>query len=441
MTVQRLFPVPGRIREALAPPGSFRSDVLALMSGTAIAQAVTVAVSPLLTRLFAPQAFGALGVYLSLLAITGAAATLRFDQALMLPQQDDEAARLFWNALLSVAAFSGIAFLVILLFRGALSQALKMGEGSGALGLLPLALLFFGSFLTLNSWSARRKQFGRSSLAQMLRSLATAALQLLAGIFHAGATGLIGAAAAGEGLAALVLGRWVKRGDGALLRRALDWEPLRLAAKKYRDFPLFSSPQNLLNAVSQNVPLLLLAKFFGPVVAGFYVLGVRCIQVPMNFLLTSLRQVFFQKASATCNSGGDVYGLFRKATLSLLALVTLPAAVVVAFGPEVFAFILGKQWAASGEYARWLVLWLALMFANVPAVLFAQIYRKQRAVLLQDVLLLVARVLALVIGGRRGSPLLAIALYSLVGVAFNLFIIFWAGSFLRKSRGVLPWAS
>jgi O-antigen/teichoic acid export membrane protein len=411
------------------------------MSGTAIAQAITVAVSPLLTRLFAPQAFGTLGVYLSLLAITGAAATLRFDQALMLPQEDDEAARLFWNAMLSVAAFSGLALLAFLLFRDTLRQALKMGEGSGALGLLPLSLLFFGSFLTLNSWSARRKQFGRSSLAQMLRSLAAAALQLLAGIFHAGAAGLIGAAAAGDGLAALVLGRWVRRSDGALLRRALAWERLRLAVKKYRDFPLFSTPQNLLNAVSQNIPLLLLAKFFGPVVAGHYVLGVRCIQVPMNFVLTSLRQVFFQKASETCNRGGDVYGLFRKATLGLLALVTLPAAAVVAFGPDIFAFVLGRQWAASGEYARWLVLWLALMFANVPAVLFAQIYRKQRVVLLQDVLLLALRVAALVIGGRRGSALLAVALYSLVGVAFNLFIIFWAAGFLRRSKGAQPWAS
>ena len=81
------------------------------------------------------------------------------------------------------------------------------------------------------------------------------------------------------------------------------------------------------------------------------------------------------------------------------------------------------------------------MFANVPAVLFAQIYRKQRAVLLQDILLLALRVLALLIGGRRGSPLLAIALYSLVGVAFNLFVILWAASFLRRSRGTLPWAS
>ena len=77
--------------------------------------------------------------------------------------------------------------------------------------------------------------------------------------------------------------------------------------------------------------MLLLAKFFGPAVAGFYILGVRCIQVPMNFLLTSLRQVFFQKASATCNSGGDVYGLFRRATLGLLAMVALPATAVVCF--------------------------------------------------------------------------------------------------------------
>ena len=419
---------------ALVPKDSFKANVLTLMTGTAIAQMITVVVSPALTRLFAPEAFGALGVYLSLLAIAGAVVTLRFDQALMLPKETDPAAALFWDALLSVALISLVSLLGCALFFKQLLSILKVRAWSAVIFLLPVSLFFFGIYTTLNSWSTRQKKFGRSSVSQVLRSLAASAGQLFSGLLKAGPLGLIGGAVAGDCLAALALAWQVKRDDWTILKRSCAWDKMKCAARQYREFPLFSSTQNLLNAISQNMPLLLLAKFFGPAVAGFYVLGVRGIQIPMNFFLTSLRQVFFQKASELYNQGGDTYALFKKTTRGLLALVAIPSLAIVLFGPRIFAFVLGREWTVAGEYARWLVLWLMLMFANVPAVLFAQIYRKQKSVLIQDICLLTCRVLAIVIGGLRRSPLLAVVLYSLVGVFFNMFIIFWVGNFLRKDK-------
>jgi lipopolysaccharide exporter len=423
-----------QFRDKYALPGSFKANVLTLMTGTAIAQMITVAISPVLTRLFTPEAFGALGVYLSLVAIVGAVVTLRFDQALMLPKDTEIAAVLFWNSMLSVGVISGFSFLGCVLFFKPLLSILKVREWPAVIFLLPLSLIFIGTYATLNSWSTRQKKFGRSSISQVVRSLAASGVQVFSGLLKAGPLGLIGGALTGDCFAALALAWQVKRDDWPILRRSCCWDKMKCAARQYREFPLFSSTQNLLNAISQNIPLLLLAKFFGPAVAGFYVLGVRGIQIPMNFFLTSLRQVFFQRASELYNQGGDTYALFKRTTISLLALVAIPALAIILFGPGLFAFVLGRQWLVAGEYARWLILWLMLMFANVPAVLFAQIYRKQRSVLIQDICLLALRVLAIVIGGLRSSPLLAVVLYSLVGVIFNLFTIFWVGSFLRKGK-------
>jgi O-antigen/teichoic acid export membrane protein len=419
---------------AVAPKGSFKADVLTLMTGTAIAQLITIAISPVLTRLFTPEAFGALGLYLSFLAIAGAVVTLRFDQALMLPKDTEIAAALFWDAILSVGVISGFSLLGCVLFFKQLLSILKLREWSAVIFLLPLSLILFGTYATLNSWSARQKEFGRSSISQVVRSLSASGVQMFSGLLKAGSVGLIGGALAGDCFAALALAWQVKRDDWPILKRSLAWGKMKCAAWQYREFPIFSSTQNLLNALSQNMPLLLLAKFFGPAVTGFYVLGVRGIQIPMNFYLTSLRQVFFQRASELYNQGGDTYALFKKTTLSLLVLAAIPALAIFLFGPGIFAFAFGRKWIVAGEYARWLVLWLTLMFANVPAVLFAQIYRKQKAVLLQDIFLLTLRVLAIVIGGLRRSPLLAVVLYSLVGVFFNLFIILWVRNLLRRGK-------
>ena len=134
---------------------------------------------------------------------------------------------------------------------------------------------------------------------------------------------------------------------------------MKRLAKEYADFPVYSSPQGMLNAASQNIPLLLLAHYFGSATAGLYLLGVRILQLPMNLVLISLRQVLFQKASEVYNNGGDVYRLFKKTTLGLLALVIVPTALVMLFAPPAFSFVLGKEWYTAGEYARWLILWLA----------------------------------------------------------------------------------
>jgi O-antigen/teichoic acid export membrane protein len=422
------------LRNRLAPRGSFRADVLTLMTGTALGQALLLAIAPLLTRLFSPAAFGAFGAYLSLTAILGSVSTLRFDQALMLPSDEEEAASLLGAALLASALTAIAVLAATLLARRPVLAALRIEALGGWILALPLSVLSYGAFQALNSWAVRRKAFARSSAAQGMRALAIAAVQIGSGILSSGPGGLVIGAAGGDAAAAAVLAGSARREQGSLLRRSFAWRRVVASARTYRDFPLYSTPQNLLNAVSQHLPLLLLAKFFGPAVAGFYVLAVRSVQAPMNLLLTSLRQAFFQKASELHNRGGDTWSLFRRTTLRLLAMAALPVLAVVLFGPSLFAFVLGGRWLTAGAYARWLVLWLGLMFANVPAVFFAQVLRKQKQVLLVDIVLLAARALAIVAGGIGREPLLAIVLYSLVGVAVNLFMIAWVGRLLWRGR-------
>lgn len=430
-----------RIGRTLIPKGSFKADLLTMMTGTSFAQLLTVVLSPVMTRLYTPAAFGILGVYLSLAAILNSVSTLRYDQALMLPKENETAANLFWCAALSTAMISGLTLSAGLIFLKPILSALREHSVSRLVLLLPVSILFYGIYTALNSWSIRQKQFGRSSFSQVARSFSINGVQIAAGIMKTGASGLIAGVITGDFAGALVLTQRLGKKHLGQLKRALNWKGIRQAAFQYRDFPLFSSSQNLLNTVSQNIPLLLLAKYFGPAVTGLYVLGVRGLQIPMNFISSSLRPVFFQRASETTNQGGDTYLLFKKTTLHLLALVAIPAVMILLFGPDLFAFILGAKWRTAGVYARWLILWLMLMFANVPAVLFAQIYRKQKAVLIQDICLLACRILAMVIGGLKNDPLLAIILYSLVGVCFNLFIILWAGRFLRLDQGREKWAS
>jgi O-antigen/teichoic acid export membrane protein len=406
--------------------------MLVLMSGTAFAQIVTVSFAPVISRIYDPGAVGVFGVYLSFASIIGAVSTLQYEQALMLPKSVEDAVNLLGLATLCVLATTVLAALVCIPFGVQISVWTKSPELGRWMWLLPISIFFSGIYQTLNSWSTRRKQFHRASISQVVRSVMASGAQTTAGIGRAGPIGLIGGSIAGDVCATCALAAQVLKDDSRLITQSLDVGRMKHFAKEYYDFPLYSSTRCLLNALSQSMPLLLLTHYFGPVVAGLYFMSVRILQLPMNLILTALRQVFFQKASEVYNTGGDTYALFKKVTLGLMAMAIGPALIIILFSPPLFSFVLGAKWYVAGEYARWLVMWLAIMFSNVPAVIFGQVYRKQRNLLLQDVALLICRVGALVIGGLYLDALHTVILYSVVGVIFNIYIIIWIWQLLRR---------
>ena len=50
---------------------SFTKNVLTLMTGTTVAQAIPIAISPILTRIYTPSDFGLLALFIAITAIFG----------------------------------------------------------------------------------------------------------------------------------------------------------------------------------------------------------------------------------------------------------------------------------------------------------------------------------------------------------------------------------
>jgi len=74
---------------------SFTKAVLTLITGSSIAQLVSFAVSPLLTRLYAPEDFGVFQIFSSISGIAGVIATGRLEMAIMLPKERQNAINIF----------------------------------------------------------------------------------------------------------------------------------------------------------------------------------------------------------------------------------------------------------------------------------------------------------------------------------------------------------
>lgn len=101
-----------RGRMVSQPSSSFCSNVLKLTTGSVFAQALGILVAPIVTRLFAPEAFGIAALFASIAGVISVVACLRYELSIMLPETDEDAANLLGVSLCCVLIVTIVSGLV-----------------------------------------------------------------------------------------------------------------------------------------------------------------------------------------------------------------------------------------------------------------------------------------------------------------------------------------
>lgn len=417
---------------------SFVRNVLTVMSGTAFAQAIGFALSPAISRLFSPADFGVFGSFNAVLAVVTAGVTLGYAQAIVPPKENPDAMNLFALSCISTVLV-GFGCLATWYVVPSFSQELLESSSGWLPGLLVLAVVIGGLNQASQAWCIRVKSFKRTSASQAMRSVAANGMQVGLGCLKAGAPGLIISSVLADILASLNL-LWRVIPDIRMTWNSIQWRRMVHLAKEYRDFPAYGCSQNVVNALSRGLPVLLLAHFYGLGVAGAFAFGSRILSAPMQLVLSSLWQVLYQKAAETQNRGGALYPLYLKTVLALFVCAFIPTVIFMIWSPKLFAFIFGSRWLEAGIYARYLLLWLLPSFCSAPATAFARLVRVQHVMFAINLAMLVGRMLALIGGGLYLTALGSIVLFSLVGLVMNTVLILAVGRSVKK-KTIFPQAA
>src|SRR6185437_8922515 len=254
-----------------APRGrsSFAGDIFKLVGGTASSHVIGIAAAPFLARLFSPEAFGVLAVFVAPVAIISLLACFRYELAIPLAESDLDAAHILWLCIFLVVlttAFSVIAILFAgdTVWRWLNALALKPYQW-----LIPVNILLSGICYVLTSWSTRNRQFGRLTAVEVVLRISTTGLQL--GAACAGCTTpgvLIATTIFGTSITTTLLGFQTCHESAPLLMAGLRLRPILVCLRRYCRFPQFSAGAVLLNAASAQMPTVLLSKFFSVATAG-----------------------------------------------------------------------------------------------------------------------------------------------------------------------------
>jgi len=399
-------------------PGSSQlvRNVLAVASGTAGAQIVVLAFSPLITRIYSPDAFGLQGVFLSLVSILSPMIALRYPMAIITAETEDEALILARLSMLIALGLAGLLWLVLL--AGGPSLLWLLGaEGLGGLILfLPLALICVAAQNVTDYRAARLGVFRLVGSVAVLQALAANLARVLGGLAAPGAAILVAVTTVAPALNAILLMA------GARDLRRWRPRPTRLQAmahlRKHRDFPIFRVPTDVIGALSQAAPVILLAALFSPSAAGLYVLARMVINLPLNVLGSALGNVLYARFAELARDRKPLLPLVLKATAFQLAGPGAGLVVASVFFPSLFELVFGEAWRRSGDYAQWMTLWIVCLLVNVPSVRALPIIGKQGWHLVFNSLIAICGVAGILLGQHiLGTELAAIACFSMATAA------------------------
>lgn len=351
-------------------------------------------ITPLLTRIYGPEEFGVLALYVSITTIPSILSSLRYDQAIMLSDNDVEAQDL-------LAVSIGMAFLVafviaigLLVFEDNIVTLMGLQDLGWWLYFVPLTVFMSGSYQSLSYWTARQKNFKKLSVSRVVRSTASSAFQTILGLASISG-GLIGGLIASQFMGF----RYLKDKELSLTKSPIPrYAKTKALLDKYRRFPAYDMPAIFFNLVANQAPILVLGRYFGPGILGQYALMNKIVNAPISLVSSSLLDVFRQKVTSDINSHGNCRPIFLH-TLKILSLLGLaPLVLLVFFGENIFGFVFGEQWRQAGDYAKIMAPMFYLKFIAGPLSYVLIARQWQRTNLLGQIGLLCSTVLAITYG-------------------------------------------
>ncbi len=401
----------------------FRGPVMTLLSGTAVTFVISYLALPVLTRLFTTQAFGISDYFVTIVSILTGFAALRYDDAVMLPESDKRARTVLWLVGILTIGVTAIVAVASIWSREISSLLHAPEEITPWLWLVAPVLLLIRFGKLAEAWLTRKRAFRTITGAEATNKIAIISSRIVLGAgTNLGAGGLIGGFIAGQALGAAYFGAALLRRTRTLGVRRPSMTELRSVARRYRRFPLYAMPSSLLNSVLGRLPVLLLPIYFGWDVTGLYGRAFAVLAIPLSLIGTAVAQVFFVDGT-TAYRENRLAGFTENVHARLVMIGMFPCMLLMAAGPELFAFVFGANWRVAGTYEQYLACWFFLSAVASPLTRLFDILELQRAELgisVGSFLLLAA---ALVWGGNTGNVLLTMGLMAGAGACTRIFQI------------------
>lgn len=338
---------------------NIRNRALKLGAGTVIAQLISILSVPLITRMYGPQEYGHLTLFLSTASILIPLATLRIESRLVVTENPEIAGTMLREAFKIAFVFCVfVNVLTFIYFLIASSYDLLKCLISSIL----FTLVLFGQALGIVfvQVALRVKLDANISQSSVIQNFSTAAAQMLFGFWNPVGNLLISGFIAGRFLGYISLLAEVKRlymFGKKQKQNLIELYQKQLALNK----SLISA--SFIDTSILGLPTILIGSKFGVEYAGYIGITQTLLMVPITLIAGAFGSVIISEL-ANRSTTSDSLVQQNRALLSYIGKKLMIAALIFTLftglaGPKIFLIALGSSW----ETASTLISVLALPFA------------------------------------------------------------------------------
>ena len=390
-----------------------------------MAQLISVITAPVLYRIYDNEDYGSLGLFIASAGVVGVFSTLQLTQPILLEKKENDALAMFDV----VKRINWVVALVVLImtigFIEVFPKTVDKYHLYPWLYLLPLSIYFSGQNQILRTWANRVKAYRILMVNTILTALLVPIFSISIGLIKNGPLGLFVGLLISQIVPPIIMYFKLNNTYELYSKNISIHGNLTKYFKRHVNFPKYAMPAELLSTVSHQLPVFMLGAFSGVGTVGLYNLANRMLGLPSTILSSSVGEVYRQKATEAFHKKGHMTSLFYR-TMTGLALVALPVFIaVILFGPDLFAFVFGENWRASGQISRILAVVFMLRFVNSPLSYVIYIRSKQHIDLLAGIWFLISSFLVFYFMFRMGYDYMQVLTGFAINFTFLYSILIW----------------
>jgi teichuronic acid exporter len=355
----------------------FIKNVAVVMSGTAISQIISIAITPILTRSYNPEDFGFYTTFIAIYSLLCSFATGKFERVILLSKEIKNIIIVASLCLVSSIFFS-LFSLLILIISSFLFDFSKWGLDILLvkwLYTIPIFLIVYSVNTIFLTYLNYEKDFKEIAKSRIVKTLVSISVSVICIFFLRNMGGLILGEILGLFFSTVYL---FPRLKFLFQFKETISSNFYSVASRYRNFPLYNIPTDFLNNSSSQVPVFFLNSIFGVHVTGQYSLMKRMLDAPVALFSSSVLEVFRQRASEQFVKFGDCRNLLMKTAKNLALISIIPFSILYIYGSDIFVFIFGIKWRAAGEFASIFSVFYFFKFISSPISYVFYIAEKQK---------------------------------------------------------------
>ena len=306
-----------------------------LMVGTTVSTVIQAVSTLIYTQIYSDGDIGLYTLFNSFFSIFVIIATMRYEFAIMLPKDDNEAFNITVLSSSLAVGFGVLSFGILVILKFFTDVVFEF------FAYIPISIMIYGIYISVNYWNNRRKKYKRLAINRIIQSVLFVAFAvLLSFVLENKSYGIIISYIMSQAsVLVLLLSGLIK--DYFKLGLKLDFKIIKNSFSKYKKFPIAGAPSGIINNLAVHAPVFLIKYFtHNDGLVGQYGIMQKILAIPIQVLGQAMADVFRQKAASDYNRDKNCVEIYNKTakTLSLLAL--LPFSIIMVFSYPVISSLL-----------------------------------------------------------------------------------------------------